>query len=87
MLHHPQQRVRQKASAQVTANAAAGQNEVRVVETPLSETPRVLTISPISIDIYIYEILETVAPPGVHEARRPRDSRPGMQAIPSESAN
>jgi alpha-N-arabinofuranosidase len=37
-----------------TMNAATGlgRNEVRIVEKPLTETPKVLTIAPISIDIY-----------------------------------
>ena len=35
-------------------NAATGlgRNEIRIVETPLTETPKALTIAPISINIY-----------------------------------
>jgi hypothetical protein len=29
-----------------------GRNEVRIVETPLTESPKALQIAPISIDIY-----------------------------------
>lgn len=34
------------------AATGLGRNEVRVVETPLTQTPRTLTIQPISIEIY-----------------------------------
>ena len=38
-------------------NAATGlsRNEVRIVETPLTATPKTLTVAPISIDIYEFE--------------------------------
>ena len=38
-------------------NAATGlcRNEVRIVETSLTETPKALTIAPIGIDIYEFE--------------------------------
>ena len=36
----------------LNAATGLGRNEVRIVETPLTETPKALTIAPISIDIY-----------------------------------
>ena len=39
----------------LSAATGLGRNEVRIVETPLTETPRALTIAPISIDIYEFE--------------------------------
>jgi alpha-N-arabinofuranosidase len=39
----------------LNAATGRGRNEVRIVETPLTETPKALTIAPISISINIYE--------------------------------
>ena len=39
----------------LNAATGLGRNEVRIVETPLTETPKALTIAPISIDIYELE--------------------------------
>ena len=36
----------------LNAATGLGRNEIRIVETPLAETPKTLTITPISIDIY-----------------------------------
>ena len=36
----------------LNAATGLGRNEVRVVETPLAQTPKTLTIAPISIEIY-----------------------------------
>ena len=36
----------------LNAATGLGRNEVRLVESPLTETPKALTIAPISIDIY-----------------------------------
>ena len=41
----------------LNAATGLGRNEVRIVETPLTETPKALTIAPISIDIYEFERL------------------------------
>jgi len=39
----------------LNAATGLGRNEVRIVETPLNETPKALTIAPISISIYEFE--------------------------------
>jgi alpha-N-arabinofuranosidase len=39
----------------LNAATGLGRNEVRIVETPLTETPKALTIAPISINIYEFE--------------------------------
>ena len=36
----------------LTAATGLGRNEVRIAESPLTETPKALTIAPISIEIY-----------------------------------
>jgi alpha-N-arabinofuranosidase len=36
----------------LNAATGLGRNEIRIVETPLTETPKALTIAPISINIY-----------------------------------
>ena len=36
----------------LNAATGLGRNEVRIVETPLADTPKSLRIAPISIDIY-----------------------------------
>ena len=40
------------AGKSLNATTGLGRNEVRIVETPVAETPKALTIAPISIDIY-----------------------------------
>ena len=39
----------------LNAVTGLGRNEVRIVERPMAETPKALTIAPISIDIYEFE--------------------------------
>jgi alpha-N-arabinofuranosidase len=39
----------------LNAATGLGRNEVRIVETPLTETPKALTVAPISISIYEFE--------------------------------
>jgi len=39
----------------LNAATGLGRNEVRIVETPLTETPKALMVAPISIDIYEFE--------------------------------
>jgi len=39
----------------LNAATGLGRNEVRIVETSLTETPKALRIAPISIDIYEFE--------------------------------
>ena len=39
----------------LNATAGLGKNEIRISETPLTETPKLLKIAPISINIYEFE--------------------------------
>ena len=39
----------------LNAATGLGKNEVRIVETPLTEAPKTLTIAPISINIYEFD--------------------------------
>ena len=48
-------RIRRMTGDSLNAATGLGRNEVRIVETLLTETPKALTIAPISIDIYELE--------------------------------
>jgi hypothetical protein len=39
----------------LNAAAGLGRNEVRIVETPVTESPKMLKIAPISINVYEFE--------------------------------